>query len=743
MRNSKKNTKKIFKRSRNKKMKAGEPIKIHILYVLGKKDGDNQIQMINVSKSIKNLHLMALDVPENMRFDDSANKGEFEQIFENNMVIDTIELDNPNSSHSWQKVSFNEINRLKENKEYGDNIDEIEEMSLYYMFDNKSTITGVIGAIYSNEVDSNDGKIITDNIDNAIELLDMYNPIDSQLDVVENNLSISNITADAPRARVIPAIVKSKVSPCPTNTRDLRYINSIWSDVEKAGCSVKDLIDEGKIDYKYIYNTNGARKKLPFTLTMLDGLTRCRILKAIGPKEVLNDYKWQSSLKDYKYCKEEFDSQNLIRYMIENGITIPILLKNDYTVPYLLEKGITLKEIVDSGVPLRHLRFTYGVELSELRNIGLSLGQLLEAGFTVSELKDSFSIVEFKKIPIFLKELLKYFSLNELKPHYTLQQFRDNNFGFALNTKIENYEFKRIKEAFTIHELYKAGYTFAELYKMGATPAELATIQNVFGLGRLQSYIIDLKKLGAPDFMNPQLIKDNFSFDDIIYSLKMLKYTYNLKEILQLYPDALVLIKKNGKITPKELIKDLGYKLKDLIDVYSEQELWDNGVRDFDALISAGVYKPGLLAIKGLAIEEYTDLNKKLFRKISLSELITKFPLSDTFHWIADGNISYISLRDLIVAYQNNIPELITVAKPEFLFATGLFTYGELKQWLKKDITGKYNIEFMNLAKKCKKNFLKRQTNLECKYEPDTFPRPFQPLPSGKAVNHTEKYPTD
>jgi hypothetical protein len=718
-------------------MKAGgEPTKIHILYVLGKKDGENQIQMITVSKSIKNLHLLALDVPENLRFD----KIDFQKIFEDNMVIDTIELDNSNSSHNWQKVSFTEIHRLKETGEYGDNIDQFDEMLLHYVFDKKSTITGVIGAVYSNEVDSNDG-VKTDNIDNAIELLDMYNPIDSELDVVENNLSISNITSDAV---VIPAIVKSAVSPCPINTYDSRYTKSVWSDVEKAGCSVKDLIDEGKISYNIIHNTNGVRKNMKYT-TMLDGLTRCHILKAIGPQEVLNDSKWDFSLKDYKLCKEEYNSQNLVKYMIENGITIPILLENDYTVPYLLEKGITLKEIVDSGVPLRHLRFKYGVEMSELINIGLSLRQLLDAGFTVAELKDSFSIVEFKKIPIVLKELLKYFSLNELKPHYTLQQFRDNNFGFALNTKLENYEFKRLKEVFTIDELYKAGYTFAELYKMGATPAELATIQNVFGVGRLQSYIIDLKKLGAPDFMNPQLIKDNFSFDDIIYSLTMLKYTHNLKEILKLYPDALTLLKQNGKIKPKELIKDYGYKLEDLKDVFSEQELWDNGIRDFDALIKAGFYKPGLLAIKGIDIEQYTELNKKLFKQISLTELINKFPLSDTFHWIADGNISYISLRDLIVAYQNNIPELITVAKPEFLFATGLFTYGELKQWLKKDTTGQYNITFMELARDCKKNLFKRQTNLDCKYQPENFPNPndvsWSKKIKGKAINNSVRYP--
>ena len=604
MRNSKKNIKKNSKRSRNKKMKAGEPTKIHILYVLGYKDGENQIHMITMSKSIKNLHLSAIDIVENLDFD----KIEFKQIFENNMVIDTIELDNANTSHSWQKVSFIEIHRLVENKEYSKIIDQFDEMLLHYVFDKKSIITGVIGAVYSNEVDSNDGKITTDNIDNSIELFNMYNPIDSQLDVIENNLSISNITADDPRVqtdkeqKVVPAKVKSAYSPCPKDLLDSRYSWKNWSDVEEAGCYVKDLIDEGKIPYRFIHNTNGARRLMPYASTFLDGLTRCRILNAINPQEVLNDGKWKFFLDDYKDCNEENKSRNLIKYLIENGITIPILLEHNYDVPYLLENGITLKQIIDSGVPIRSLLYTYEVNLSEIINIGLSLEQILKNGFTISE----------------------------------------------------------------------------------------------------------------------------------------------LKEILQLYPDALVLIKKNGKITLKELIKDLGYKLKDLIGVYSVQELWDNGIRDFDALISAGVYKPGLLALKGLTIKEYTDLNKKLDnRKISLSELINKFPLSETFYWIADGNIENISLRDLIVAYKNNIPELITVAKPEFLFATGLFTYGQLKQWLKNDITGKHNKEFLNLAKKCNKSFFWRETNLDCKYQPDTFPRPFQPLPSGKAVNHTERYPTD
>ena len=160
-----------------------------------------------MSKSIKNLHLNAIDLSSNTEITSGKYSNEiyneFKQILDNNMVIDTIELDNPKTLHSWQKVSLEDINILLSNGTYGITDkgipiqDDIDEIPLYYTYDRSSTITGVIDAVYKDEHNSEfDGKIMLDEqrIGTSLESLGLYEPIDYDLVLVDNNLSIKSVS---------------------------------------------------------------------------------------------------------------------------------------------------------------------------------------------------------------------------------------------------------------------------------------------------------------------------------------------------------------------------------------------------------------------------------------------------------------------------------------------------------------------------------------------------------------------
>lgn len=102
------------------------------------------------------------------------------------MIIDTIEFNNSISNHSWQKVNLHDADN---------SVDNIDEILLHYTLDKSSNITGVIGAVYSNDVSEyNDGKIISEfgNFKDVLVLLDNYKPmtIDMEIIIEGNNLSI-------------------------------------------------------------------------------------------------------------------------------------------------------------------------------------------------------------------------------------------------------------------------------------------------------------------------------------------------------------------------------------------------------------------------------------------------------------------------------------------------------------------------------------------------------------------------
>ena len=186
---------------KSKKMRGGESTLIHVLYVLGKKDQPDQLQVVAMSKSIKNLHMFAKDLPDNLTYPESRSGGifnEFQKALESGMAIDTIELDNPNTSHNWRNVSLPDIDRQIENGVYDGSIEEIAEVLLYYTFDRSSPITGVVGAVYSNDVPGSDGQMMTEfgNFNNALTLLDNYEPMELKVDVLDHNLSVNSLSRD-------------------------------------------------------------------------------------------------------------------------------------------------------------------------------------------------------------------------------------------------------------------------------------------------------------------------------------------------------------------------------------------------------------------------------------------------------------------------------------------------------------------------------------------------------------------
>jgi hypothetical protein len=643
-----------------------KPNKLHILYVLSTKKSNNQIQLVAMSKSLSNIQLFAMDLLNNLRFD---NKIESQKIFENNIVIDTIQLDTKYTSHSWQKLSLEDINkRIRK----ADNIDEIP---LYYNFNKSSTITGVIDAVYTDEPRKFDNNILSEfgNFNEALKVLndnEHYVPLDMELIVVDNKLSIRVVNELEPRSYL-------SISPCPISLNDLRYKQSQWSEINKNGCRVIDLLNQGKIPLEYILNKNNERDKLDTTMLQ-----------------------------------------------------------------------------------------------------GLELRQLIS--------KDGFP-------------------LKQLANHYTLDELKKETFGFDDQQEL-NDNFNIVFDVYTMDQLYKSGYTFKFLYDRGATPAQLATINiGLFNyLNELDKIkIIELDKLDKTDVITPKLIKENFNFNDIINTsqklifpklfieiiklygyrsaLKLIKdngnihpkklisdYNYRIKDLLEEYsvielwnngirdidqlkeiikinPDAIILLKENTSIAPKILISDYNYKIEDLLNLYSVVELWAHGIRDIDALISARAKLDELIKLKDLDIKEYIQICMKSDFKIKLEELKSKFSIIDIFNTIPNENISYISLIDLINSYRDNIPELLKVTTPEYLFATGLFTYGDLKHWIKNDKTGDHNKKFKKLSKECKKNLFRRQTNLDCKYIPENFPNPLDNKWSknikGKAINETIRYP--
>jgi hypothetical protein len=277
---------------------------------------------------------------------------------------------------------------------------------------------------------------------------------------------------------------------------------------------------------------------------------------------------------------------------------------------------------------------------------------------------------------------------------------------------------------------------------------------------------------------NWPIILRHFSFDEYYPTLLQLNKKDTLNKIfLQWYRSLSDVIKESGNtLTVKDFI-NLDISINLLKKHYTLQEIWEglpkstfeeilNSIRD----LHTDYFKlEDIIKLDGLTIEHYVNYVLLYYKndtsRISLDKLLELFKLKDVYDWINNGSVVYtkksrmnyfenrlvietdteftkdsvnISLKDLLMRYKDNIPELLTVTTPEFLFYTGLYTYRELKPWL-KELTGKREELFRKRADLCKKNW-KRQTNLLCRYVPSSFPKNDRDSPSGHLDNTKEQY---
>ena len=732
---------------------SGKPTTLYVLYVLAQKNNPNQVQLVAISQSLKNIHKFASDLPENLLYPASKSGGifnEFKQALENNMVIDTIDYTNRNDSHNWQKVNLGDIDRMRESGEYDDNIDPIDEITLYYTLDNSSPIPGVVDSININLFRDSDSEIELKtefgNFRNAIELLNNYDPMDLEIDVADNNLEIKKIQAPS--------------SSCPLNFDEFnkRFIgeNNVLKveELRNSGCSLNNIISE---EIFMDVNTSAYIKRqlieylgLKNALKMvgLKGVvftiyhSRDRSLGLLGPVEIPSKITYRDlineriSVKDiitagYPYIKfpdflrggitpQEIIAAGFPFRCFVDGCDMyrqyvsPKLLKETggytakelyrfYKIKELLEdNAFTLRELIESHIPLEDI-IASGVKELDFKQIGLSPLELYKAGYGVKELLKSYTMPELIEGGLTFKELQK--EISALRPYFNL-----------LNLKVSDLIEQGYKDQLTYY------FNVKELYDSGMTINE---IKESYYPGKDKSaefYSDDRWILPAlAKFLKPKQLEEDYFF----------------KELAKYY-------------TPKQLYED-GYSIQELTNLYGEfiiqklstfmtaQQIWDAAdeiAKDNNWYID-NKSKDILVAVNRNPEVIRNDLiNWFSPEEISKINRTNKLPLDkNTIHSVRTGKIPNVSLKDHILEYRDRIPELLKEFTPEYLFQTGLFSYGDLKPYIK----GRKSKMYLEATKDCKKNW-KRQTNLDCKFIPDTFPNPGFTINKGRTVNETERY---
>jgi len=590
------------KRSKIRNYKGGNQTQIHILYVLGTKNQQNQLQVVAMSKSIRNLHMFAKDLPENLLYPDSRNQA----ILESSMAIDTIELNNLNTSHNWQHVSLQEIDSKISSGIYDGSIEDIAEVLLYYTLDRSSPITGVVGAVYSNDVPGSDGQMMTEfgNFSDALSLLNNYEPMELKVDVLDHKLSV-NSPSKALRERL---------------------------DSGKA--TIKSLKSDGyKIDkFKNI---------------------------GISPLELYN-----------------------------GGYTLEELLLY-YTIPELIEGGLSYKELRRDRKALQPYFKLLNLKPSDLIEQGyknelkyyFNMKELYDSGMTVNEIKELYSPQRMDKLEWYtddryvLPALAKFLKPTQLRGDYVPED---------------------ISKYYTPKQLYEDGFSIKDLKTIYSENiiqklSTFMTAQQIWDLAREIAaendwYIYNKQKDNYRAVnRNPEVIQS-----DLIN-------WFSREEILKLRLDKNLLdIVIKGKI-PDITLGDLLLQYTDNIPELLKNEF------TIEYLLETGLFSIDVL-------KPYIKLNQNLINLVSKRYKIPN-----------------LTLKDLILQYRDNIPELLKFFTPGYLFETGLFSYGELKPYIKEEHD---KSSYLELTKDCKKNW-KRQTNLDCKYIPD----------KGRVVNETERYP--
>jgi len=771
-------------------MRGGNDNPIHILYGLGHKNQQNQVVVIAISTNIINLYLKAMDFPEDISFSELGNFTKSVNVFKNtlltNMVIDTIELNNSSTTHTWQLIDIPDIMTKFKNKTYV--YTEIEPTELQYTYDKSSQITGVIGNLYSNEVNESDGKIKTEDVNPAAyELFDKYEPLDFELNVVDQKLTITKVTEESERYN----FQYKKFWKCNKEYLLENNYNSI--KVINKGISIRDILNCGVKYIPYKINSPNKFKEEGFT------------------------FKEAFSVHPFKYLINIYTLDEIFGSGLNFGKRILEFLVNGVSLQELRNRGITAKQILDTHMPTwsntvvtseeiwrknkyntqkqiesgqkflteEEFETEYRYTKQEIKELGKSF--FVKEWFTVEDLKDIYTAQELKNSGLSYDSLKKYFKIEDLKNIYTLEEFK--KIGLSYNTLLGQFKYK-IKD---FQELI--GKTPTQLFDLNI---DIQTLSNFFTIDELYNDGISLKDLDGvysrdtiraikgmnlskfikafPDQLetNFEFIPRHFSFDEYYPTLLQLNKKDTLYNIFMTYPSLSDVIKESGNtLTIKDFI-NLNFGINILKKHYTLAELWDGSPKSTfeEILFSIHDLKDNkfelddIFKLDGLTIEHYVNyilLYKYNGSQISLDKLLEIFKLKDVYDWINNGSKVYtknsriiyvegspridgeltedsvnISLKDLLMRYQDNIPELLTVTTPEFLFYTGLFTYGELKQWLKQ-LTGKREELFRKRADLCKKNW-KRQTNLLCRYVPSSFPKNDRDSPSGHLDNTKEEY---
>ena len=657
MRKSKNNTHQRVRRSKNGRIRGGNPNPIHILYAMGNKNQQNQVQAIAISTSIKNLHLTAIDLSENLTFPEHGKKGLiniFQIALEDNMVIDTIELNKSSSTHSWQKVSLPDIHSLIENGTYL--WEPINPLLLHYTFDKSSQITGVIGALYSNEVAESDGQIMTedDKPYYKLNLLENYTPIYYDSELIINGLIIKEDKLTIEKLSFDEYVNKEK--KLLKDTVQSENWESEWH-----GSIITPSV------YR-VYDLNDILKKCnELNLWSLFN----RSLKYYGIKRIIED-QLRVNKKPLFYFIEILRSYN------SNDAVESLLNDNEFLLNQFKLDNITLKQFIDyyTDKNIKNYLKPLNYSVRDYKNRGISLKDI----FRVTEPKKySISPSEMIEQGFTLKDLVesKYFEYNTLNwAGFSIMELR--NAGCTIKHYMNENKYLEDKD---YTALIKAGYTAKEFLEY--PHALLGSLKKYFTLKELRNGGCTIKyymRGRNPDYLQdndyPALIQAEYTVDEFLKSghalLYELKKYFTLEQLLQ----------------SEQFL--LNYSMKDLKYYYSCEEL--SKIFKLDKLVD---------------VCSIVELNKvysiiELSKKFTLEQLIPLYSIKDLS--------TVFSLNDICTKF--TLEQLVTVYPLDEIFATGKYKYDDIKKFNNGDIK-----TLDNLLKDCKKNFM-RKTNLECIYDP-------------------------
>jgi len=586
------------RRSINRKIRGGNPNLIYILYVLGNKTQTNQLQVIAMSKSVKNLHMFAMDLPDNLLYSNS----ESQDILQKNMLIDTMELDNSSSTHSWQTVSLPDIDKLIKSGVYDRKLEDISEILLHYTIDKSSKITGLVGAVYSNEVSESDGNMMTEfgNFSNALELLDNYEPLDIELEILikENKLSIEKKKKEFNIRDIdlktlsfdeylnkTEKIYKDTLTP---ETWETEWRKDILTPLVYRAYDLNDILKKcnelnlwssfnRSLNYygihRIIYDQSSVKKNPLFYYIEI-----LRSYKLNEPvKELLNDNEFllnqfkidRITLKQFIDYYKDKNIKNYLKslnYSIRDYKNRGISLRDIIRVTEPGKYSISPRELIELGFTLNDLVETNFFEFSRLKDAGFSIMELRKVGYTIKDYMNENLYLEDKDYTALIqagytaKEFLEYphALLGSLKKYFTLKELR--NAGCTIKYYMRGKHTDNIQDN-DYPELIQAEYTADEFLKSGR--ASLSELKKYFTLEQL---------LQSKQFL-------------LNYSMKDLKYHYSCEELSKIFKldelvDVCSIVELSNAYEINDLIKR--FSLEQLTTVYSLDQIFASGKYKYD-----------------------------------------------------------------------------------------------------------------------------------------------------------------